>query len=187
MVRGKGAPMGLLEWATRRGQPHGGVSISLQQAAQIKVRVSVIVPRNDEILLMRRRRDTRLYWVFPGGGLEPGEELTGCGMRGVREKTALDVTVGRLLYVCETLAPSRAKHHLNLVFLGELAAPGQRLRPTRHWMIEEPQFVRIGELPAPLLLPPVASQLLEDFRKGWEVPIRFLGNLWVEFDLKGIG
>jgi ADP-ribose pyrophosphatase YjhB (NUDIX family) len=102
------------------------------QGKDVKVRVAVVLPRGEEILLIRHRRDARHYWVLPGGGLEPGESLTACGSREVREETGLEVGIRRLLYVGEVRSPSGRKHVLDLIFLGELAEVGQRLRPSRH-------------------------------------------------------
>jgi len=146
----------------------------------VKVRVSVVIIRGDEILLIRHRRDARFYWVLPGGGLEPGESLTTCAAREVREETGLEVRIPRPLYVGEVRSPSGGKHVLDLIFLGELVVPGQPIRPSRHWTIEEPRFVPLRDLPSVELYPPIAFEIVEDAEEGWRGPIRFLGNVWVD-------
>jgi len=148
----------------------------------VKVRVSVVIIRGDEILLIRHRRDARFYWVLPGGGLEPGESLAACATREIQEETGLDVNILRLLYVCEVLSPIGRKHVLDLIFLGELAEVGQPIRPSRHWTIEEPHFIPLRDLPSVELYPAIAFEILEDIQAGWDGPIRFLGNLWVDPD-----
>lgn len=146
----------------------------------VKVRVSVVLPRGEEILLVRHRRDARFYWVLPGGGLEPGEGLRACGAREVREETGLDVKIPRLLYVREVLSPSHRKHVLDLIFLGQLVEVDQPIRPSRHWTIEEPRFIPFRDLPSVELYPAIAFEILEDAQSRWERPIRFLGNLWLD-------
>ena len=153
----------------------------------VKLRVSVVLIRGDEILLIRHRRDARFYWVLPGGGLEPGESLTDCGAREIREETGLEVGIQRLLYVGEVRSPSGRKHVLDLIFLGELAEVGQRLRPSRHWVIEEPRFVPLRDLPSVALYPPIAFEILEDAEAGWGKSPRYLGNLWVDAEPEEIG
>jgi ADP-ribose pyrophosphatase YjhB (NUDIX family) len=142
--------------------------------------VSVVIIRGDEILLIRHRRDARFYWVLPGGGLEPGESLAACAAREIWEETGLDVRVPRLLYVCEVLSPSHRKHVLDLIFLGELMEIDQPIRPSRHWTIEEPRFIALEDLPSVELYPAIAFEILEDAQAGWDGPIRFLGNLWLD-------
>jgi 8-oxo-dGTP pyrophosphatase MutT (NUDIX family) len=148
----------------------------------VKVRVSVIVPRGEGILLVRHRRDARFYWVLPGGRLEAGESLAACGAREVREEAGLTVRIRRLLYVAELLSPSGKKHALNFIFLGEPVEGDEAIRPSRYWVIEEPRFIPLHELLELELLPAIAPQILEDARAGWLAPIRFLGNLWVDME-----
>jgi ADP-ribose pyrophosphatase YjhB (NUDIX family) len=150
----------------------------------VKLRVSVVLIRGDEILLIRHRRDARFYWVLPGGGLEPGEALTACAVREVREETGLDVRVRRLLYVSEASSPTRKKHVLDLIFLGEMMEVGQPIRLSRHWTIEEPRFIPLPDLLSIELYPPIALEIVEDAAAGWRGPTRFLGNLWVDVDLE---
>jgi len=146
----------------------------------VKVRVSAVVIRGNEILLIHHRRDARFYWVLPGGGLESGESLTACAAREIGEETGLDVKIPRLLYVCEVLSPSHRKHVLDLIFLGQLVEVDQPIRPSRHWTIEEPRFIPLKDLPSVELYPAIAFEILEDAQSGWERPIRFLGNLWLD-------
>jgi 8-oxo-dGTP pyrophosphatase MutT (NUDIX family) len=49
-------------------------------------------------VLLTQRRDNGL-WCLPGGGMDPGESITECCMREMREETGLEVRVVRLLGV----------------------------------------------------------------------------------------
>jgi len=153
-----------------------------QKVPALKVRVSVVILRGGKILLIRHRRDARFYWVLPGGGLETGEGLVAGAAREVREETGLDVKILRLLYVAEVLSPSGKKDVLNLIFLGEQAEEGQRIRPSRQWQVEEPHFLPLDDLPSIDLYPPIAIEIVEDALAEWQGPIRFLGNVWRDMD-----
>ncbi|TNZ67004.1 hypothetical protein CGK42_22965 [Vibrio parahaemolyticus] len=60
-----------------------------------KQRVSALLVNreNAEILLIKRVKDSRIYWVFPGGGVESRELLTQAIVREVFEETSLEVDV----------------------------------------------------------------------------------------------
>ncbi|HDY7489310.1 TPA: NUDIX domain-containing protein [Vibrio vulnificus] len=58
-----------------------------------KQRVSALMlnRKNSEILLIKRFKEGRNYWVFPGGGAEPGELLEQAIVREVFEETSLRI------------------------------------------------------------------------------------------------
>ena len=57
------------------------------------------IVRDDQILLIRHQENEtgRSYWIFPGGGIEPGETEEECVRREIREETNLDVRIVSLL------------------------------------------------------------------------------------------
>ncbi len=62
------------------------------------IRYQGAIVRNDQVLLIkhRERASGRSYWLFPGGGIEPGETPEECVRREMKEETGLDVQVVRL-------------------------------------------------------------------------------------------
>ncbi|TBT53669.1 NUDIX domain-containing protein [Vibrio parahaemolyticus] len=58
-----------------------------------KQRVSVLLVNreNAEILLIKRLKDSRIYWVFPGGGVEFRELLSQAIVREIFEETSLEI------------------------------------------------------------------------------------------------
>ncbi len=57
---------------------------------------AAIFDEKRERLLLTRRADNG-QWCLPGGGMEPGESITECCAREVREEVGLEVKVGRLI------------------------------------------------------------------------------------------
>jgi mutator protein MutT len=58
-----------------------------------------VVHRDDKVLICRRP-ENKLYgglWEFPGGKLEPGETLTACLRRELREELDIEVVPGVFL------------------------------------------------------------------------------------------
>ncbi len=64
-------------------------SVALPQRARL------ILIRDDALALIERRRAGRLYYVFPGGGVEAGETPEGAASREATEELGLTVVVGR--------------------------------------------------------------------------------------------
>lgn len=64
----------------------------------MRLRVSLIIVQDDEILLIDRQRNGRSYYVVPGGGVEAGESLAQAAIREAEEELSLAVELGPLLY-----------------------------------------------------------------------------------------
>ena len=58
------------------------------------MRARAILLDGDQVALIERYRDGRHYYVFPGGGVEPGETLEQAVAREVLEELGLIVAVG---------------------------------------------------------------------------------------------
>ena len=60
-------------------------------------RAAAIILHGNEIALIKRRRDGRLYYVFPGGQIEEEETPEQTTIREVEEELGLKVDIERLL------------------------------------------------------------------------------------------
>jgi 8-oxo-dGTP diphosphatase len=63
----------------------------------MKERVRAIIINNDKIILIKRVKSEGVYFVFPGGGVEDGENKTEALLREVREELGLDVVIRELV------------------------------------------------------------------------------------------
>jgi ADP-ribose pyrophosphatase YjhB (NUDIX family) len=61
------------------------------------LRAGVIIISEGGLALIERVRDGERYFLFPGGGLEPGETPAQAARREAFEELGLDVRMGRLL------------------------------------------------------------------------------------------
>src|SRR6202011_3448681 len=84
-----------------------------------EIRLAAIIARDGKLLLIRHQKKSARYWVLPGGRLQGGETLKAGLKRELREELGLrSVDVGRLVIVCETLAPDR--NVVNLIYEAEI-------------------------------------------------------------------
>lgn len=128
-----------------------------------KVRLGVVLIKDDRILLVRQ--NNRDFWVFPGGTLEPEEGLEECAVREMREETALEVTIDRLLYVADFLRPGAdgALRHTIDVFMLARYAGGEPVMETAE-NINEMGFFSYDEFARMAVQPAIAAERL---RRDW--------------------
>lgn len=141
----------------------------------IRIRSAVLVVEDGRVLLVRHQKNGRTYWLLPGGGVEFGESAPDAARREVQEETGLQVEVGDLALVAETIAPDGSRHLLHLVFHARKA--GGTLRVGDEDRLAEVRFVPLDELPTLALHPPLATALQET--PEHPAP-RYLGRLWVD-------
>lgn len=84
-------------------------------APPTQIRVQGALFSGGRLLCARHRKAEDLYWVLPGGHLEPGESLLDGLAREFREETGLAVEEERLWAVSEFLSPTR--HVVDCTFL----------------------------------------------------------------------
>ena len=87
----------------KKGDPERLVCTRCGQVLYLdpKVAVGTIIRTDDDRLVMVRRAIEPGYglWVFPGGYVDRGEEVTGAAVREAREEAGLDVELERLVNI----------------------------------------------------------------------------------------
>jgi 8-oxo-dGTP diphosphatase len=141
-----------------------------------QLRVAGLIVRADQLLLVEHRKRGQRYWVLPGGRLQGTETLEAALRREVREELALEARVGRLVIVCETLAPDR--HVVNLIFQAEI---GEGIAPRldqRDPVLAGWQWVSAEQLPRLDFRPPIADAIRGVIAEHFGGPVRMLGDTW---------
>lgn len=77
----------------------------MTQANRIRIRVAVVIVQDGKILLCQHEKNNRRYWLIPGGGVEFGETVAEAGARELKEEAGLDVQIGDLIFVQESIPP----------------------------------------------------------------------------------
>ena len=98
----------------------------MNESYAFQVRVTGILIEAGRILLVRQRLSERRSWSLPGGRLERGETMEQGMIREFKEETGLDVTVDRLLYLCDAEASGHTLIHITFAVKrigGQLTLP----------------------------------------------------------------
>lgn len=140
----------------------------------IRIRVAVTIVRDSKILLVQHEKHGRRYWLLPGGGLEYGETAAECGARELMEETGLEVQVGDLFFISESIPPDGHRHVLNLYYQGMYR--GGTIVVGQDDVLRDAQWVDLADLPHLTLYPAVTREVLEALEG--HIPQRSLGKRW---------
>jgi ADP-ribose pyrophosphatase YjhB (NUDIX family) len=134
----------------------------------MRVRVRALIWHDGLLLVRRESRMGREHTALPGGRVKDNETLAAALTREVTEETGIEARVGRLIYVAEVVFSVKAQH-LELVFQAEPLAP---IDP------QTVDLITVEQAKAAPLMPPIASEIERDQKRGWVDAPRWLGNLW---------
>lgn len=130
-------------------------------------RARAIVMIDDKIVAMYREKDGRVYYTFPGGGMENTETEVECVKREVLEEFGMIVEPIKKVYSYENEISVEhfyiAKHISGEFGSGE----GEEYQPDRNKGIYIPKLIDIKEIPnIPLMPPEIAKAFFEDYTKN---------------------
>ena len=140
-------------------------------------RVAAILIKDDEIALIERYRLGRHYFVFPGGGIEAGENFVEALEREMEEETGLIVNVRRL--VAEVWHRGVPQHYFLVDAVGGEFGNGQGEEYTVPQPPEagtyNPVWFPVDELNNKAVVPPVIANLvMKSHTLGWpDKPLSF--------------
>jgi 8-oxo-dGTP diphosphatase len=131
-----------------------------------KGRASVVVIKDNLVLLIHRLKNGEDYWVLPGGGIEENETGEQAAIRELKEETNLDVTTIKLAY--EDNVPWDGNQ--NFVYLCEISQPiGPVINPEKSKNTESnnytPQWVEIIKVKDLVVYPESVKNYIESFIK----------------------
>jgi ADP-ribose pyrophosphatase YjhB (NUDIX family) len=114
------------------------------------VAVGAVILDGDRVLLVRRGQPPlKGEWSLPGGVVEVGERLTDALSREVREETSLDVVVGRVVEVLDSIRrdpDGRIEYHYVIVDYACRVREGATMTPAVGTDAADARWVWIHEL-----------------------------------------
>lgn len=129
-----------------------------------RVRARAVIIDNGKLVSMYRDAYGRIFYTFPGGGMEANETEEQCVVREVLEEFGLNVEPIKKLYVYEN---EKSLEHFYLCKWvgGEFGTGvGEEFEADRNKGIYKPMFINIADVPnLPLMPPEVAKCFYEDY------------------------
>jgi len=141
----------------------------------VRVRVALIIVRENKVLLIKQRKKSREYWLVPGGGVDFGETIEQSAKREFIEETGLDVDVKELLFSCETIG-GKDRHIIHLFFKGEILSGDLRLGEEENLI--DLKFIDIDEFNNIIIYPNVKEKIIDSIKNKTFVPCHIHGNIW---------
>lgn len=141
-----------------------------------RIRVAALMRRDGRVVTVRHRAGDAVYHLLPGGGVDWGETLEDALVREVLEETGLEVALGELLFVNDTIDPRGTRHVVNLTFAANVTG-GAITDSSADHRVEAVDLVNPDDLAALDLRPPIASALLKALA-GTPVAPRYLGSVF---------
>lgn len=130
-------------------------------------RASAVILRSDAILLIKRIKNGKEYYIFPGGGVNEGEALAVAMTREIKEELNLEAEVSKEIFTANH--PERGDNHFFLIEKFSDNEPrliGEELDRFTEDNQYIPEWVNLSRLQDLVLYPEEAKEKLIDYLKN---------------------
>lgn len=125
-----------------------------------------VLIENDKILLIYREKNGKVYYVFPGGGVEEAETNEECLIRECREELGIEINIIKQLY--EVTGKEFLQHFFLIERVSGDIGTGDAWEydVNRVGGLQRPMFININELDKlDVVSRDIVEQLLSDYKK----------------------
>ena len=146
---------------------------------QIRIRVGgLLLNKKGELLLVNQKKKGRSYWLFPGGGVEFGEDVETALKREFKEELSLKIIkVENLVFAHDTVYPGKKRHILNLYFRVNVENTRKlRLNPDR--VLKGSEFVTIKKFRKFMFYPDVKNVIIKTWKSGFIETLGYIKTKW---------
>lgn len=132
-----------------------------------RVRARAIILQDEKLVSMYREREGRVFYTFPGGGIEDNETEEECVIREVFEEFGMIVEAIKKVYTYENDI-SVEHFYVCKHISGEFGSgEGEEYQENRNNGVYRPTLIDICDIPGlPLMPPEVALQFYKDYKNN---------------------
>lgn len=143
----------------------------------IRIRVAALIIKEKKILLIAHKKQHKIYWLLPGGGIGNGETLSEGLFRELNEELNIGIKIHDIAFICESIDPAGGRHILNIVFHCSDSNPEclSLGKDERLFMYE---YFDIDDLKNLKMLPPI-NDLLIKLLNGDKIADIYKGKMWL--------
>lgn len=142
---------------------------------KIRIRVAGLVFEENKVLMVAHKKKDEIYWLLPGGGVEYQESLDEALKREFLEELGLDVTVGDIALIADSIEPNGKRHIVNIVFWCNLK--NQSIRLGNEKILYDFSFKHVSELADIVMYPPLNEYIIQLLQNKNERIYK--GSLWI--------
>ncbi|MCE5299610.1 MAG: NUDIX hydrolase [Spirochaetia bacterium] len=145
----------------------------------IRIRVAgIVLNQKNELLLVNHRKNGRSYWLFPGGGVEHGEDIETALKREFYEELTAEIKkVGHLVLAHDTIYPDKSRHIINLYFFVELKK-GCKIDVKPDAVLKNARFVSKTDFGKYMFYPDIKSDIISLWEKRFRESVGFIKVKW---------
>ncbi len=154
----------------------GRAALEARASEAPRVRVAGLALVDGKVVVVRHRAGSSTYHLLPGGGVDYRETLETALCREVREETGLEVSVGRPLFINDTIDPHGSRHVINITFM-TMVEGGALTDTPQDRRVEAVELVAPQQLLEMDIRPPIAEALVRAIAHP-ELHCEYLGSLF---------
>ena len=138
-------------------------------------RVAALVVEGNSILLAEHRKDGKVYYLLPGGGVEKGEYEEDALKRELLEESGLSANPVKFMFQTVTISPDKSRHIIQKVYLSKVSgtiSPSKDPRVAKVAYFTKDKFMKLK------FYPNIRNEIISAWENGFTNDAMSLSVPW---------